>query len=1740
MRSIRSKQLSILALLSTALSGAAQQQTNPTTQIAWPRITVSSGVPAQACTSANYGQPYQVTGVTPNQYGSCGTDGWAIRGGSGTFTPGGDLGGSTSSQQVIGLKTILFCTGFTPTNGQAVTLTTGSSPNPCWTAMTPSGGVATVFGRAGTVLAVGGDYTVSQVTGAAPIASPTFTGTVTIPGVPSAADSFGDSLAQGAGSVLPGDTSSTGVTGAIIGNTGRGYANIIDSAFGVGSKNCGRGSDMSEDMSLKVYSGCDPNLPPPSVANNRVTTMMIGTNNVSICGATTSCQDTYTRSLEHSIAWRGIPDVAKVLMDSTNCTQTGTWIANPNALHSLSSATNGSTMTCSVTTYGTVLYVGYQGVFGQAGTTSVTIDGGSVAAIAYTSNITTANGSNIAFELQRYTGLTAGAHSIVFTVTSSTSAFNTVGLLWVGGPKAAPAGTIAPPAVYVGGVPYQNGDANSTLTAAYNTLSQTATTTLAGDGVNATWVNIRASLNFTTDFTGGFIAPNGTYCEPSPSALITLHFGNCGHRHVAQAFMAAMGVTPLRSDTFGPSMGFAEDVTGYLVGQNRPAMLLNSDPRDGARAGMYYDPTSNVTHIENPGGHIAFDGNGVFTGNTSAPFTFINTSTISGTIGESGIDVLGLGVAADGSQIGIAVGTAKTVLNYGALSFTNLGAGSSSNYLLISQIGAGLIPLPGLCIDGNGHAAFFQSLGMGTCGTTGKALSFFGDTINSGDFQAATVHSGGATSGKAVCTQDGTNCPAAGAGNTQTAGPGGVTINHFVSPDSSAPTKYVASGSGSPGVGVALSTAAASAPFTLSDPVGTWAVCTDANGAIAGHYLTGSALTPSCASDTGQSSRDNISNSVSISGKAQATVSGGANVVVLPDGRGTRGARIDTVSGYIASFARSLDYTAIGTSITNGTGNSNNTTSPNNTNWAGSIGYRTGGTFTNGGISGGEVADILKLAVYQIPYIPQKRAPFLTLEDGTNNANQVPVCGTLAPCLALYSQQHQAAMAFMSIPSDNYNGNTLTLAWSSSTTYLSGDIASSGGLNYIATGGAANLPPNLNKTPASNAGYWAIYVPPVYQKIGAQTSTNITGAFIPDVSLSFSANPNVPQALGEISSSNGASIMLAVPTPAGNPIELVHRIMDGNGGTASVTIDGSAPAANSTISGFASGLTIKTFSQANSDSYALVSYPTTATGAAFVPASSSLTSNVATIVCPATCTTVANQAVTLLGMTNLAFLNGQTLIVQSSSGTSFTVNFTHANVSSAAEATYASVVPSHALQLTVSSTPTDVSITNVAVAANVVTLTATNTLTAGQSIFMHGLATATFLNGVTLTITSRTGTTIVAAGTASGQANGQWTHANYTSAADTGTASVNWIAPSWAGTYPSGSAPAAFESPRVFVLGVIPQSADANSTNTAAFNAQDLADVNTMIAQGAPVTFVDVRNGNGILPGVNPGTDFNDTLHPNDSGHRRMHDLAQAAMQNRENINRMLLLNNGNGGYGGIECQIATCNFGNGTLGDTSYNIAAKNGTFNGPLSGTVQICSSQVSTALTAYTQTASECEIRMTNAAARTVTLASTGPKAGQVVWIKDTAGTAATANITLSVASAGTIDGLASLVIATNSGVVGLRWISSGVWETMQAVPPGTVALTSATGGTGITSVTCATATCTIARGSYTIVGGTATTGTVATLLWPTTTAAWVCTVNENGGAGFLGIGHSVATATGMNITSGVTVVGTTFTVDYSCAP
>lgn len=94
-----------------------------------------------------------------------------------------------------------------------------------------------------------------------------------------------------------------------------------------------------------------------------------------------------------------------------------------------------------------------------------------------------------------------------------------------------------------------------------------------------------------------------------------------------------------------------------------------------------------------------------------------------------------------------------------------------------------------------------------------------------------------------------------------------------------------------------------------------------------------------------------------------------------------------------------------------------------------------------------------------------------------------------------------------------------------------------------------------------------------------------------------------------------------------------------------------------------------------------------------------------------------------------------------------------------------------------------------------------------------------------------------------------------------------------------------------------------------------------------------------------------------------------------------------------------------------------------------------------------------------------------------------------------------------------------------------------------GSGVTSVTQASGyTNTNARGEVSIVGGTATTGTIATVNFSTTLASApaLCIVTQVGGIAAYALGHGTPTTAGFTITAGISVVGVTVVADYYCLP
>jgi hypothetical protein len=110
-------------------------------------------------------------------------------------------------------------------------------------------------------------------------------------------------------------------------------------------------------------------------------------------------------------------------------------------------------------------------------------------------------------------------------------------------------------------------------------------------------------------------------------------------------------------------------------------------------------------------------------------------------------------------------------------------------------------------------------------------------------------------------------------------------------------------------------------------------------------------------------------------------------------------------------------------------------------------------------------------------------------------------------------------------------------------------------------------------------------------------------------------------------------------------------------------------------------------------------------------------------------------------------------------------------------------------------------------------------------------------------------------------------------------------------------------------------------------------------------------------------------------------------------------------------------------------------------------------------------------------------------------------------------------------------------------------GDLALTVAPGaptytpGTNISSCGCAAGyICSNQRGEITIVGGTATTGTICTVNFagPLSPVPGFVQVTQNGGATNFGLGHGIPSASVFTVTAAVTVFGHTVTVDYSVVP
>lgn len=443
-------------------------------------------------------------------------------------------------------------------------------------------------------------------------------------------------------------------------------------------------------------------------------------------------------------------------------------------------------------------------------------------------------------------------------------------------------------------------------------------------------------------------------------------------------------------------------------------------------------------------------------------------------------------------------------------------------------------------------------------------------------------------------------------------------------------------------------------------------------------------------------------------------------------------------------------------------------------------------------------------------------------------------------------------------------------------------------------------------------------------------------------------------------------------------------------------------------------------------------------------------------------------------------------------------------------------------------------ITNILLTSNVVTLTASNSFTTSPTtyVILNGLTVGTFLNGNVYTVQSASSTQFTV----------NFTHANVSSTTETG----------FAIPYTDNVLNAGNQGTGIVNLG--PQQNPLISIRTG------LAPNGIYLPFLTNETCLGTDNGGKLGAGTCSGGTVSDGAGTTTAGQAAIstttaHTIGYSAAPafSAANLTSFPTLNQNTTGNAITATNLAT------------YPTLCTSGQFSQGLSSGSNNCGTPAGGAVTSVfgragvvAATSGDYTVGQVTSAASTIapnTFTQTAAGLGNI-FTQFTGATTTCANNVITFAVNGVNDGClyrntGSLFfrfgVAPTTGVVN-GWGFDEQLAVVGAITAsgtitsnlGTAAITSATGGTGVTSVTCATASCNVSRGSYTVVGGTATTGTIITLVWPTTTTAWVCSVDENGGTAFLGLGHSIATATGMTITSAISVASTTFNVDYNCVP
>ncbi len=345
---------------------------------------------------------------------------------------------------------------------------------------------------------------------------------------------FGDSIGQAAGAT------STGPGNAAL---QQGYAYRWQQAIGGPFLRGGTSGDQEADVNYKwVYRVTNPqgNGVDPLYA------VEIGTNDATTYLGNTDKQAIFRRLRLGTSAWLGTPQSNKIF--AQNCILSGGMAADPNTILAglgAQATTLGAAASCVINNpkAGGTVYACYKIQDANTGTFTLSLDGtpqtdpfnGTTTWNAFGDNgalINTANSTNAGIACARFTGVSAGNHTVLFTVTSPTGGTAAVWPQWVG---AAPIYSNLNPYVEQISPNQQNtGGAGAPYTATYAGFINTIVGNLTADGLNEIYSDTSNALLNSPSCGNGNQATMFSTCYAD-----TIHPNNIGHAVMAATAIAS-------------------------------------------------------------------------------------------------------------------------------------------------------------------------------------------------------------------------------------------------------------------------------------------------------------------------------------------------------------------------------------------------------------------------------------------------------------------------------------------------------------------------------------------------------------------------------------------------------------------------------------------------------------------------------------------------------------------------------------------------------------------------------------------------------------------------------------------------------------------------------------------------------------------------------------------------------------------------------------------------------------------------------------------------------------------------------------------------------------------------------------------------------------------------------------------------------------------------------------------------